>query len=114
MTYWSVISPVQGKFYLNGPSIHIIRKSYDFETGIWLEHIDNEIQEVSKSKWLERGSIFNDPVPQINNWIVASIHENNEIYFFGVDEAGKEFTAWCQESFSTIVILPKAPKSILK
>ena len=59
-------------------------------------------------------SIFNVPVPQINNWIVASIRENNAIYFFGVDEVEKEFTAWCQESFSTIVILPKAPKSILK
>ena len=99
MTYWSVISPVQGKFNYH-PSIYIFAKRYNFTTGIWFERTENEILEVSKSKWLEQGLILNDPVPQINNWIVASIHENhNTIYFFAVDEAGRKFTAWCQESF---------------
>ena len=79
-------------------------KSYNFTTGIWFEQIENEIQEVPKSKWLEQGSIFTDPVPQINNWIVASIRKNHSIFFFALDEAGKEFTAWCQESFSAICI----------
>ena len=59
MTSWSVISHVQGENVMT----HVLYidhlkcnyPSYNFSTGVWFERIENEIQEVPKSKWLERG-----------------------------------------------------------
>ena len=102
MICWSVIfhEPGESKLQRNARQKLMVRvwafKSYNYESEKWFERDGEKLEEIPKSKWIEPDTLFWDsPVPQMNNWIVTSI-QNNTIYFFAVDQATREFTAWCK------------------